>query len=341
MESWASQVRQDPAALVGRPASALHELLDEVEEVAGRRPFPLLVDLASDRALQVIGDSHGDWPAVSAALKFARRGSVPDRFLGLGDYIHRATWSEPDPATLPSGSVWNAAYLLAWNAFAPDEVTLLRGNHEASRQIPVPAPTLLRELRRAYPRTDALRLWERLMGALEHLPLAARTSSGVFCAHGGIPPRVLHDPSRWRAEDLGLIEGLLFSDPELEYRDRHVGHPYDPREFEEFLQTVGCRVMIKGHAPGHSGRAIYGSRLLTIHTSDLFAEFGEAGVLMAEVPSRARIERAEEITLRAWDGRTWRPRPIRVDPDDAPLALASGSAPAAPIEGARPSRGES
>ena len=338
MESWSSRVRADPTALVGRPASALLELLDEVDEAAARRPSPLLVDVPSDRPLQVIGDSHGDWPAVSAALGFARREPVPDRFLGLGDYISRATWSEPDPATLPNGSVWNAAYLLAWNAVAPDEVILLRGNHEASRQIPVPAPTLLRELRRAYLRTEALALYDRLMGALERLPLAARTEGGVFCAHGGIPPRALYDASRWRADDLALLEGLLWSDPELDYRDRHVGHPYSSAELKEFLAAVGCRVMIKGHAPGHSGRAIFEGRLLTIHTSDLFADFGEGGVLMAEIPRRTRVERAEEIALRVWAGGSWQPRPVRASANGAASASALSSLSDAPLPEASPGR---
>ncbi len=296
-----------------------------------RRPLRLWVEIPSDRPLYVIGDSHGDWPAVSAALSFARRAAVAGRFLGLGDYIHRATWGDPDPAALPSGSVWNAAYLLAWNAFAPEEVVLLRGNHEASRQIPVPAPTLLRELRRAYPPKEALGLWQRMMRALERLPLAARTANGVFCAHGGIPPRSCYDPARWDPDDLGLLEGVLYGDPDLDYRDRHVGHPFGAVDLVEFLEAVGCRLMIKGHQPNHSGRAIYGGRLLTIHTSDLFANLGEGGVLMAEIPARSRVDRVGEITLRDWEAGAWQERSIRVDADETPRAATEGRSPAASV----------
>ncbi len=274
----------------------------------------------------MIGDSHGDWPAVSAALGFARRGTRPERFVALGDYIHRTTRSQPDPPALPSGSVWNAAYLLAWCAHDPEHVVLLRGNHEATRQIPVPGPTLLREIRRAYPHADSLPLWERIVGLLERLPLAARTENGVFLAHGGIPPEESFDPVGWRAGDLRLLEGLLWGDPEFEYQDRAVGLPYGAQQLERFLRAAGCRVMIKGHAPGHSGRAIYGGRLLTIHTSDLFSAFGEGGVLLAEIPARVQVDHARQILLRAWVGTTWEPREVVVVPEPAPPPVPSPAA---------------
>ncbi len=311
MVDWGERLRGDPTVLAGAPSGALHEVLDEVAAAFDRRPWPPLVEVGSDRPIQVIGDSHGDYPAVHAALSFARRGDPPDRFIGLGDYVDRATRSQPDPKALPSGSVWNAAYLLSWTAHAPDEVILLRGNHEATRQLPVPGPTLLRELRRAYPAEEALGLWERLVGLLERLPLAARTEHGVFLAHGGIPPAGRLDPAGWNSGDLELLEGLLWGDPDLDYEDRSVGHPYTVEEFAAFLRAIGCRAMIKGHAPGHSGRAIYGGTLLTVHTSDLFATHGEGGVLLAEIPPLGRFRELDDVVLRAWGGTTWTRRPIR------------------------------
>ena len=316
MTGWAERVRSDPAALTDQPAKALHEVLDEVADAFSRRPPPLWVELPSDRPVQVIGDSHGDWPAVASALAFARRGPVPERFVGLGDYIHRATRSQPDPAALPSGSVWNATFLLAWAAHAPDEVILLQGNHEATRRIPVSAPTLLRELRRAYPREEAMPLFERLMSLLEALPVAARTANGVFLAHGGPPPPDRLDPRDWSANDLGLLEGLLWSDPEVDHEERPAGYPYGARDLERFLRSVDCRLMIKGHAPGHSGRAIYHGRLLTVHTSDLFAGFGEGGVFLAEIPAVPRVEDARSLTLRSWDGSAWNVRPVVLLPSE-------------------------
>jgi hypothetical protein len=325
VSGWGDRVRSDPAALAGSTASALHEVLDEVADAFDRHPWPLLAEIPSDRPVQVIGDSHGDWPAVSAALAFARRGEAPERFVGLGDYIHRSTRTEPDPIALPSGSVWNAAYLLSWAGHDPDHVILLRGNHEATRQLPVPGPTLLRELRRAYPPAGALLLWDRFMGLFERLPLAGRTANGVFLAHGGLPPAGRFDPARWRRDDLPLLEGLLWSDPDVDYEDRSIGQAYSAAELEAFLRAVNCRVMIKGHAPNHSGRAIWGGRLLTIHTSDLFRRSGEGGILLAEIPARPSIDNVSEIPVRAWDGSTWKRRKVRLVSD--PPSGSAGSLP--------------
>ena len=314
MSEWADHVRSDPKALIGAPASSVRGVLEEVAEAFDRRPWPTLAEIPSDVPLQVIGDSHGDWPSVAAAMAFARRATPPQRFVGLGDYIHRATRAEPDPAALPGGSVWNAAYLLAWAAYDPDRVILLRGNHEASRQLPVPGPTLLRELRRIYPREEALKLWGRFMDLFERLPLAGRTANGVFLVHGGLPPPDRYDPAQWKATDLALLEGLLWSDPDVGYEDRAIGFSYGPREAHAFLDAIGCRVIIRGHGPIHSGRALWNGSVLTIHTSDLFHRLGDGGILLAEVPNRSRVESAREITLRAWDGSTWRPRAITLLP---------------------------
>ena len=315
MDGWAARVRRDPATLIGAPPAALDALLDEIAAAFDRRPPTPFVEIPSDRPLVVIGDSHGDWPAVASALEFARRPGFAARFVALGDYVDRATRSAPDPPTLPGGSVWNATYLLAWAAHDPDGVILLRGNHEATRQIPVPLPTLERELGRTHGRTDAPALGDRLVGLLERLPLAARTANGVFLSHGGIPPRGKWDPTRWDANDLELLEGLLWSDPELEYEERPAGFPYGEADLGEFLDVLHCRVLVKGHAPNHSGRAIYGGRLLTVHTSDIFSAWGEGGVLLAEIPAKVPVRTAHDLTLRAWNGRDWPLRPIRFVPE--------------------------
>ena len=339
MDGWAARVRKDPAALIGARPAALDELLDEVDAAFHRRPPLPFAEIPADRPVVVIGDSHGDWPAVASALEFARRPGFGARFVALGDYVDRATRSAPDPPALPGGSVWNAAYLLSWTAHDPEGVVLLRGNHEATRQIPVPLPTLARELRRLYPSPHALRIADRLAGLLERLPLAARTANGVCLTHGGIPPRGQWDPTRWDPNDLGLLEGLLWSDPALEYEDRSAGFAYGETELEEFLRAVHCRVLLKGHAPNHSGRAIYGGRLLTVHTSDIFAAWGEGGVLLAEIPAGAPVRTAHDLALRSWNGRDWPVRPIRFVPevvpqgDDTLRAAAPGAPVRPPLEG--------
>lgn len=289
---------QDPLALEGRPVSFLLDFLAQVDRALRRHPPPLVARIPSDRPVQVVGDLHGDYVALSRALRYARQRHPPHRLVALGDYIDRGTRSQPDPPSLPGGSLWVSACLLAWTSREPGEVVALQGNHESARQIPVPGPSFLREIRRTVGRGDSLTVYPRFMDLLERLPWAARTNHGVFLAHGGIPPPGRGDWTQWKRRDLGLLEGLVWSDPEVDYQDRGAGFPYTRKEFDASLRELGCDFMIKGHAPDHSGRYLFGDRLLTLHSSDLFQTFGRGGVLMAEIPADPWKARAGPLVVR-------------------------------------------
>jgi predicted phosphodiesterase len=303
-------VSNDPCHLQGRPVADFHAFLDAVEEALRGSDAASLVRLPSDRPIQVIGDSHGDYASVERAVRYARAHDPPQRFVGLGDYIDRATRSEPEPTSLPGGSVWNLAFLLAWAARAPHEVILLRGNHEAPRRFPVPVMTFLKELRREVPRGEALAIYSRCLDLCDRLPAAASSENGVFLSHGGIPPPHRWDLGRSVPMDAAVLEGLLWSDPIEDYEDRGVGFAYTAQELEGFLRTNGWQVMIKGHAPVHLGRSMHGGRLLTIHTSDLFQRFGHQGILMAEIPAKRPVRSTRDLTVRRLVNGSWRPYTI-------------------------------
>ncbi len=310
---WTSRVAADPLALSREAAPVFREFLAEVRSALEAHPWPVLVDLPADRAIQVVGDIHGDYVALASALKFRRERAPPDRFVALGDYVDRATRSQPDPASLPGGSLWTVAHLLAWAAEAPSEVIPLMGNHESCRRLPVPGPTFFREIRRVFGPEEALTIYPEVMDLLERLPLAARTGNGVFLAHGGIPPHGSGPPDAWRRDDLALLEGLLWADPEVGYQDRGIGTAYSEDRFRRALDDLGCRMMVKGHAPHHSGVAIFGGRLLTLHTSDLYAGFGHTGILMAEIPPIPEIRSARDLRIRRVQDGSWQPYSIRWD----------------------------
>jgi hypothetical protein len=292
------QVMEDPLWLEGRPPSVVLDFLAQVKEAFRAHPPPLLARIPSDRPIQVVGDLHGDYVALQRALHYARGQAPPHRLVALGDYIDRNTRSQPDPPALPGGSLWVSARLLAWTSQLPGEVVALQGNHESARRLPVPGPSFLREIRRALGREHSLEVYGGFMDLLERLPWAARTRHGVFLAHGGIPPPGRARTSRWRRQDLGLLEGLVWSDPEVDYRDRGVGFPYTRSDFDAALRDLDCGFMIKGHAPDHSGHYLFGRRLLTLHTSDLFETFGRGGVLMAEVPASPWTARPGRLVVR-------------------------------------------
>jgi hypothetical protein len=323
MSELLHRLAQDPLAVAGETAPVIDRLLEEISEKWERSARSALVDLPADRPAQVVGDLHGDYVSLSRALGYARSQDPPHRLVALGDYLDRSTQSQPDPQTLPGGSLWTILHLVAAALELPGEVIPLMGNHEAARRLPVPGPTFFRELRRLFGRSAALSLYQKVMDLAERLPLAARTSNGVFLAHGGIPPKGVGGPAHWRRDDLRLLEALLWSDPEVDYRDRGIGGPFSEEEFEGAMAELGCRVMLRGHAPDHSGVALFSGKLLTLHTSDLFASLGLPALLMAEVPARDPVRSVDQIIVRFVEDGSWRPFPIRRrgrESPDPPLA---------------------
>ncbi len=300
-------VATDPLSLEGGGARRVREVLSELEERLHGRPEPAFVRVPSDRPVLVLGDTHGDVPSILRAVERARGVRPAARIVALGDYIDRATRREPRPAVLPNGSLWGFLLLLATKALDPEGIVLLQGNHEAQRRLPVPGPTFLRELRELFPRAEAIEIWDRALGLAERLPLAAATDGGVFLAHGGIPPAGRWAPDRWDRGDLPLLEGLLWADPDVDYSDRGAGFAFAREEMDEFLASIGCSVFVRGHDPEHLGTALFGERLVTLQTSDIFQFLGRKGILVAEIPPRARIRTARDLSVYALSGRGWEP----------------------------------
>lgn len=301
------EVAANPLALEGSGARHVLEVLGEIEERLSRTPDPAFVRIPADRPVVVIGDTHGDVPSVQRALERARHQHPRARFVALGDYLDRATRREPRPAVLPNGSLWNLLLLLASKALDPEGVHLLQGNHEAQRRLPVPGPTFLRELRELFPRAEAIAVWDRALGLAERLPLAAATENGVFLAHGGIPPAGRDQPERWDRSDLGLLEGLLWADPDVDYSDRGAGFAFSQGEMDRFLGTIHCSMFIRGHDPEHLGTALYDGRLVTLQTSDIFGRLGRGGILLAEIPARTTVQSARDLSVYALAGNGWQP----------------------------------
>lgn len=161
---------------------------------------PNLVYLESP--ITICGDVHGQ--LYDLAPLFARGGQPDERkYLFLGDYVDRGAWSTEV-----------ALMLMALKVAYPQQINLLRGNHEA------------REITARYGfREDCLRkydaeVYDMFMRAFDCLPLAAVVDQTFFCVHGGISPKMANvgDINRiQRVQELPLEDclanDLLWSDP--------------------------------------------------------------------------------------------------------------------------------
>jgi len=153
--------------------------------------------------VNVCGDVHGQFYDVLEL--FRTGGQVPDtNYIFMGDFVDRGHYS-----------VETFCLLLALKARYPDQVTLLRGNHE-SRQI-TQVYGFFDECMQKYSEPTA---WKYCIQVFDLLNTAAVIDGRIFCVHGGLSPGI-NEVDQIRALDRnrevpadGPLCDLLWSDPE-------------------------------------------------------------------------------------------------------------------------------
>merc|ERR1719482_2265323 len=131
---------------------------------------PILLEL--EVPLKICGDVHGQY---SDLLKLFDMGGFPPEanYLFLGDYVDRG-----------KQSLETICLLLAYKVKYPENVFLLRGNHECA------------SINRIYgfydecKRRFSVKMWKRFTELFNWLPAAAVLEHRIFCVHGGLSPEL-------------------------------------------------------------------------------------------------------------------------------------------------------
>jgi len=196
-------------------------------------------------------DLHGDLNALQLALQ-KRSDLNCDTVILLGDYIDR-------------GPLEVLERLFSLKMEEPDNIILLRGNHE------------LRETNRFEGLFRDLDhnedLYARLNQVFDTMPVAAVISDKIFCVHGGIPgPVKLSDITK------SGVYPYVWNDPSEEdginISSRGLGmRTFGEDVLVEFLRLNGLERMIRGHSVVENGyRWWFGGKLLS-----LFSAFDHGG----------------------------------------------------------------
>lgn len=253
----------------GRTPQYMDRCLDETKKIMEKEPS--LVEI--DGKIMVAGDTHGDLVVTKAIAKRFFEKEF-DYLIFLGDYIDRA------PADVGS-SIFNINYLLFLKKDFPENIILLKGNHEANYAIPCHPYGFKKEVEDAYPG-----MHEKYVEVFREMPLMV-LSNRVFAAHGGILKghgiQMLREVDK---DDLHAIESLTWSDPDVSQIFRGIGFPYSRKDVEEFLDGVKANLFIKGHDYSTNGMTIYGGKCLTIFSSRRYEKAGNGGVLVAEIENK-------------------------------------------------------
>ena len=190
----------------------------------------------------VVGDIHGN---LHDLLMIFDTFKLPSntKYLFLGDYVDRG-----------DNSLLVILYLLTLLCLYPNEIFLLRGNHEFSH------------INRVYGFHSEIidagfdeSIWELFQEVFSYLPLASVISNDFFCVHGGLSPHLtdldsLRDIPRPIINYLGvpLISDLVWSDPTTESTDflinqRGSGVLFGTSVVSKFLNDNKLKLLVRGH----------------------------------------------------------------------------------------------
>ncbi|GMI10746.1 hypothetical protein TrRE_jg4756, partial [Triparma retinervis] len=160
-----------PGTQCDLPPSHLHTLLHLAS--LSLTLSPSLVRLAP--GVRICGDVHGQYTDLLRLLEYGHH-PPRSRYLFLGDYVDRG-----------KQGVETICLLLAYRVKYGDDVTLLRGNHEASGINRIYG--FYDEVKRRY----SVGMWKRFNAVFSMLPVAAVVGGRVLCMHGGISEEMMRN----------------------------------------------------------------------------------------------------------------------------------------------------
>jgi len=237
------------------------------------------------------GDVHGDLYALEDLLKATRfeekAGKGRVFLVGLGDYVDRG----------PDGVGVMVRLLGLRKKFGP-RVVLVRGDHENVG------------VNEAYGFADELRLrygkaWRQVMGAFRglysSLPHVVVTGNGIVAVHGGVPEGVNGLSGLAYASGDALTQ-ILWNDS----GEKVAGFApnwqrggdgiklFGKKALEDFLDSIGARVLVRAHEWDKSGETMWG-RLATVFSTDYG---GRARRVYAEADLETRIRNARDLAVK-------------------------------------------
>ncbi|GAB2277440.1 Serine/threonine-protein phosphatase PP1 isozyme 9 [Dionaea muscipula] len=226
--------------------------------------------------IRICGDIHGQYRDLLRLFEF---GGFPPaaNYLFLGDYVDRG-----------KQSLETICLLLAYKIRYPDNIYLLRGNHEDAK------------INRIYGFYDEckrrfnVRLWKIFTDCFNCLPVAALIDDKIICMHGGLSPELQNLKQIEEIErptdvpDGGLLCDLLWSDPDAKGQgwsdsDRGVSCTFGSDVVAEFLDNNDLDLICRGHQVVEDGYEFFARRrLVTIFSAPNYGgEFDNAGALLS------------------------------------------------------------
>ena len=280
----------DPIATVISRFESLLEIPENmINEIGTKIPLPtisenLIKDLCDltltvfkskktlvevEAPIYIVGDIHGNIFDLLRILIYAKTPPT-SRLLFLGDYVDRGQYS-----------VEVISLLFALQCAYPDNITLLRGNHEFAHVNQ--AYGFYEEVLRQF---GSPCVWKIVNDVFKYMPLAAIVSHSIFCVHGGLSP-TLTDPHILEqferpieTYENDLIGDILWSDPSYTDKDydrstRGSGVAFGVQAVAKFLRDSRLDCIVRAHQCVPLGILKFANGgLYTVFSSSNYEEHG-------------------------------------------------------------------
>ncbi len=254
--------------------------------------FPLVEIVARGKSsflVYFVGDIHGDLDTCKKIMKrflnwrsdrSLRTKGVGVKIVFLGDYIDRA------PKEIRNGGALTIMYLLSAKYLYPDDIILLRGNHEAIDLLTFAPYELPMEINELFGADLSEEIHDELVGIFSLLPIFVRTSNGVIASHAAFPRnREVPIDQIDRSDEESILQ-TIWGDPKQTktYRgDISKRANFDEDDLRSFLEYAGASVLLRGHDHKTLGYSMYGDRMFTVFTCSRYEKRGNKGILLVRV----------------------------------------------------------
>jgi len=245
----------------------------------------------------VIGDLHGDLESLVSILKssgFTQKMTwrKDATMIFLGDYGDRGAYS---------AEVYYA--VLALKLAFPEQIVLLRGNHEGPEDLMASPHDLPMQFkfrfkenwRTAYAKTREL---------FAYLYNAVLVEERCLMVHGGLSPNINSIQDLARAHlthpEQDFLEDLLWSDPNDMVKTvlnspRGAGKLFGKSVTEKVLRKLGVKILIRGHEPCQEGFKLnHDGKVLTLFSRKGSPYFNAYGAYL-QLPLSEKFESAKQL----------------------------------------------